>query len=45
MGGVLRDVPLGDEPRIIRMRPRVVQAYRQIWGCRRPKRLVLAAVT
>src|SRR5580693_9111630 len=27
---VLRDVALGDEPRIIRMRPRMPQAHRQI---------------
>src|SRR5262249_56194750 len=29
---VLRDVALGDEPRIIRMRPRMPQAHRQILG-------------
>src|SRR6516225_9685437 len=29
---VFRDVALGDEPRIIRMRPRMPQAHRQILG-------------
>src|SRR5258707_14839156 len=27
---VLRDVALGDEPRVVRMRPRAAQAHRQV---------------
>ena len=41
---VLRDVPLEGEPRIIRMLPHGAHAHR-IRGCRRPNKLVRAAVT
>src|SRR6266849_3756694 len=34
---VLRDVSLGDEPRIIRVRPRVPYAHRQILGVPAPQ--------